>query len=1186
MVGKPFVWLLGAATNLLAAWISRAPPCPAVPSCPASPTCPSVSCPNLSCGEVHCRAAEEQLICPAAPPAPPPPPAAPAAPPAPEPAAAPAELPSSSFWSWAALLLGHVVLATIQLWRGIVMPPPPGVLRWAWVLYRGERLWHQRRVWGRLADPAAGSSDPLDLLISSADHDVYEERYSRGNPDIVTVVFSPTRQALQGVDPNLLYRFRRELNGRETVAIQDALIQVADELYLDRERAAGRPRVLPAGGSYVEFDFAAAAPGPGVPGAGPAALVPAGGGAAGAASAAPLAIVAAAGAAAVPAAGLAAGAAVPVAGAPAGAAGGPPPAEAGAAGPPGGPTPAWVLIEGTGGGNRGDVVQLNGTERIEGDIGLIQLSAGWVAIRRISMDPSVYRCAESGADIRLLGVPPRPDGSRQRLAWRDAVPMMQIYLYMRLPTPAPIFASVISFLCPALALGSVRRRLEKRSHVRGMVDEMTDALNELWGCPPAACRQAPAGTSAPAAGHALVLSELRQAALRFGPCPEGLDGPGALEELRISQSYEGDATLVAPVSFDLVDSISLPPAGSPPAALETIDEMAGQNIAHRLKELLLPRQLGLERIREAGPRRLYTDPALRNPRLYSMVVRRLLDAGLVDFYSSARGWCSGHTMMKVISHFTSRALIRRELLSCLGAAYGFMGDGGRERRRLTPAVRRELTWCRALLPLCFRDAGRPLSPVVSCVDASWWGAGVTEKTITPDQARRLSIFNERWRFSRDGEQQVAPRDKALARESKQAEHITASCIKHASSQHDRDPAVIAAAMEQRFPFRVEPKLNREEEVMFEEVPERQLSDAMAAPLSMSALGCMAMPSAPALRSRKRPAAAVAAAAASQSRRRPRVASETVARPAESDRRAVRRQERASRFPALPPSAPRRGLTFLEEQSVGDATRADYERRHAAFSLWACQRGHSLGTPTEVDKTLVLFFHEEFLDGGESSDAWKLMAALAFVRPDLGPRQGRLPRAARAAKGWSRLAPPRSRLPLPWPVVCLIVEVLCRRGLAMYAWLTALAFGLYLRPREALELVQAQLIPPGFTSATTMHHWCVVLHLFERQTPSKTGVFDESLLVDSTCFPWMPHLVQELHRRAPAGHRLFPVTYAQWNYRFKAAVSDLGLQRVGRIDCWLTQVPVGAGESIALPSHGDANCASAPISTRRILARRV
>ena len=156
--------------------------------------------------------------------------------------------------------------------------------------------------------------------------------------------------------------------------------------------------------------------------------------------------------------------------------------------------------------------------------------------------------------------------------------------------PLPHFgAGASSPSTPSPPSRSVRRRLEKRSHVHGMVDEMTDALNELWGCPPAVRSQAPAGTPVPAAGHALVLSELRQAALRFGPCPEDLDGPGALEELRISQSYEGDATLVAPVSFDLVDSISLSPAGSPPTALGDIDEAAGLSIARRLKELVLLR---------------------------------------------------------------------------------------------------------------------------------------------------------------------------------------------------------------------------------------------------------------------------------------------------------------------------------------------------------------------------------------------------------------------------------------------------------------------------------------------------------------------------------------------------------------------------------------------------------------------
>eukprot|EP00959_Pyramimonas_sp_CCMP1952_P446788 9355166-Pyramimonas_sp.AAC.1 len=66
--------------------------------------------------------------------------------------------------------------------------------------------------------------------------------------------------------------------------------------------------------------------------------------------------------------------------------------------------------------------------------------------------------------------------------------------------------------------------------------------------------------------------------------------------------------MVAPVSPDLVDSISLPPAGSRPTALGGVDEAAGLSIARQLEELLLPRQLGLERIEEAGPKR-------RRPRL-------------------------------------------------------------------------------------------------------------------------------------------------------------------------------------------------------------------------------------------------------------------------------------------------------------------------------------------------------------------------------------------------------------------------------------------------------------------------------------------------------------------------------------------------------------------------------------------
>ena len=158
------------------------------------------------------------------------------------------------------------------------------------------------------------------------------------------------------------------------------------------------------------------------------------------------------------------------------------------------------------------------------------------------------------------------------------------------------------------------------------------------------------------------------------------------------------------------------------------------------------------------------------------------------------------------------------------------------------------------------------------------------------------------------------------------------------------------------------------------------------------------------------------------------------------------------------------------------------------------------TPAVVDQALVLFFHVEFLDVGASSGAGKPMAALVFALSVLATQLGCRPHAARAAEGRARLAPAGPRLPLPGPVVCLIVEALCIRGIVGYALLTALTFGLYLLPREAMDTVQTQLIPSGLTTTNNMHAWGVVLHLFERRTPSVTGVFDESLQLRAAMRP--------------------------------------------------------------------------------------
>ena len=79
-------------------------------------------------------------------------------------------------------------------------------------------------------------------------------------------------------------------------------------------------------------------------------------------------------------------------------------------------------------------------------------------------------------------------------------------------------------------------------------------------------------------GHSLSRRSTAQAgALRwvedvvsaFGPCPDDLAGPGALQELRAMPSYDGEAVCVASLRVDLV---SLPGPGS---ALMALPDLCG-----------------------------------------------------------------------------------------------------------------------------------------------------------------------------------------------------------------------------------------------------------------------------------------------------------------------------------------------------------------------------------------------------------------------------------------------------------------------------------------------------------------------------------------------------------------------------------------------------------------------------------
>ena len=203
-------------------------------------------------------------------------------------------------------------------------------------------------------------------------------------------------------------------------------------------------------------------------------------------------------------------------------------------------------------------------------------------------------------------------------------------------------------------------------------------------------------------------------------------------------------------------------------------------------------------------------------------------------------------------------------------------------------------------------------------------------------------------------------------------------------------------------------------------------------------------------------------------------------------------------------------------------------------------------PAPLDVTLLLRMHENYFDGEHVMGmARTLVAALIFLRLDLEGGGHELPRARAAMLGWSKLAPPLSRLPLPWSTTAAIANWVALQGAFDMAVHTFLTFVLYPRPSEALRIRHGDLVAPSRRGAKNLCKWSVILHPQEGGTASKTGQFNESLILDNMEFGWMDAVLRGFHRPAARDFDLFAdVTYNEWTKSFRQAGFELGLQSTG------------------------------------------
>ena len=205
-----------------------------------------------------------------------------------------------------------------------------------------------------------------------------------------------------------------------------------------------------------------------------------------------------------------------------------------------------------------------------------------------------------------------------------------------------------------------------------------------------------------------------------------------------------------------------------------------------------------------------------------------------------------------------------------------------------------------------------------------------------------------------------------------------------------------------------------------------------------------------------------------------------------------------------------------------------------FLAWAVQTGTQWSDAASLDLAVVQFMTSMHEDGEPAHYGSAVVAAMQHF--SLGAR---LPRAARALAGWSKLQPATQRLPLPRVVAAAIAGTMVSHGEPMMALMVLLSFVCYLRPHEALALRTECVVAPRPGAGSQYQAWGLILNDASTGRPGKTGMLDESVLIDLDCYLWPVLQAAVLARPSPGP--LWPFAAHQFRKEWTRCCSQLHLQ---------------------------------------------
>ena len=273
---------------------------------------------------------------------------------------------------------------------------------------------------------------------------------------------------------------------------------------------------------------------------------------------------------------------------------------------------------------------------------------------------------------------------------------------------------------------------------------------------------------------------------------------------------------------------------------------------------------------------------------------------------------------------------------------------------------------------------------------------------------------------------------------------------------------------------------------------------------------------------------------------------------------VRRQR--SRRPLLAEDIVLPHRTRLETLSVGPKTRVAYGRLLLMLGSWILGRSPTPSAPdplldwtaaieaviahscdTEyMDDVLASFLDAAFWAGEHSATGKRVMSALGWALPQFS-RWGmaRLPRTRQSALAAERRSQLAVRLPLPRPIMCAVIMTMAyllrANGLpldmALAVWV---GVHCYLRPGEIARLQWKWLV---LGVGTELGQASVVLHPVEESRSSKTGEYDETVIIDDA---GIVNAIRAMKKAQPRGP-LVVHPPSMWE-KFEEAIQLLGVDR--------------------------------------------